>query len=315
MIGGNTFVFLPAGGNYKIMNSNVLGSGGGAYNVFIDQINGNDDKTGSVYFDEIPIKNSETNSQIDIDLTEGLNEEIVPIVKVDEDNDGIFEKEVSPTTILDASNAADITPPVSANSIYQNTVSLSSMDENSGVLKTEYSLDGGITWVIYKDPIEVRPTIDSGVTIKYFSTDKAGNIEVIQTIYIPKLEEQISTSLPIVTSNNSIHRSLGRWVVMGDTAPKVDANAVLPTIRVLDVAIPEKIIDKSNKVKNPIKVSKQKSIENQISKKNFDLGTGQVATVVNSNILIKSPYWVLLISSGLSVIFIAKRYRKYKIKK
>ena len=313
VIEGNTFVFLPTGGNYKIVNSSVLGSGGGVYNVYIDQINGNDNKTGSVYFDEIPIKNPETTSQIDLDLSEGKDGNTVPTVEVDENGDGTFENTISPTTILDANSAGDVIPPASSNSVSQNSVLLSSTDDNSGVLKIEYSLDGGGTWIIYKDPIEIHPTVNSGVTIEYFSTDKAGNVEEIQSIYIPKLLAPIST--PIVFNNVPTRSSGGRWLPKDNINPEIVSSVVLPVTNMATITDMVENINKTTNNTVTVKIAKQKNIKNKISKQNFDLGAKQSASVVNSQITIKSPYWIFLIIGGLPIFFIAKKFIKYKIKK
>ncbi|SDO53878.1 Lecithin:cholesterol acyltransferase [Paenibacillus sp. yr247] len=66
------------------------------------------------------------------------------------------------------------------------TVTLSAIDNLSGVSYTEYSFDNGVTWTKYSSPIIV--TAEQINTISYRSVDIAGNVEQIQqnTIKIDK---------------------------------------------------------------------------------------------------------------------------------
>ncbi|PIW93811.1 MAG: hypothetical protein COZ86_04390 [Candidatus Moranbacteria bacterium CG_4_8_14_3_um_filter_41_13] len=61
------------------------------------------------------------------------------------------------------------------------TITLSAKDDEngSGIEKTEYSLDNGLTWNIYTSPIILS---NEGITrVKYFSTDNVGNKEEMKT--------------------------------------------------------------------------------------------------------------------------------------
>jgi len=58
------------------------------------------------------------------------------------------------------------------------TVTLSAMDDFSGVDKIEYSFDNN-TWIIYATPFNI--TTEGNTVIYYKSTDKAGNVETIKT--------------------------------------------------------------------------------------------------------------------------------------
>lgn len=60
------------------------------------------------------------------------------------------------------------------------TVNLSANDDASGVSSTEYSLDGGNTWVNYAAPVTVSK--DGKYTLAYRSTDAAGNVETAKSI-------------------------------------------------------------------------------------------------------------------------------------
>ena len=61
------------------------------------------------------------------------------------------------------------------------TVTLKAVDEDkgSGVDKTEYQLDGG-DWTAYTEPVKV--TGEGQHTLRYRSTDKAGNVEETKTL-------------------------------------------------------------------------------------------------------------------------------------
>lgn len=82
------------------------------------------------------------------------------------------------------------------NADVQVTLSAVDNDGGSGVDKTEYSLDGGTTWVKYDAPFAVS---GEGVNeVKFHSTDKAGNTEDIQNteIKIDKTAPKITINAP-----------------------------------------------------------------------------------------------------------------------
>jgi hypothetical protein len=105
---------------------------------------------------------------------------------------------IAPTSVVDASASQDIVPPVTSASVagtmgqpgfYRTdaTITLSATDPvvigqeslTSGILKTSYSVDGAGQQE-YSSPIIV--TTEGKHTITFFSTDKAGNNEEIQTL-------------------------------------------------------------------------------------------------------------------------------------
>jgi hypothetical protein len=72
------------------------------------------------------------------------------------------------------------------------TVTLNAADDCSGVARTEFSTDGGVTWQYYSGSIVISA---EGITIiNYRSIDRAGNIEETQslTIEIDKTRPTIS---------------------------------------------------------------------------------------------------------------------------
>ena len=58
-------------------------------------------------------------------------------------------------------------------------VTLSATDNCTGVEKTEYSLDGGATWILYTGSFTISQR--GRTTVSYRSIDRAGNVEAIKT--------------------------------------------------------------------------------------------------------------------------------------
>jgi len=113
-------------------------------------------------------------------------------IEFDYEGDGSFIQ-VPASSILDEIESADEVPPVTIpnpagavglNGWYRSNVNLAldATDDNSRVLKTEYSVDSGTTWLEYLSPIQITtPGINEFL---FFSTDRAGNREENQSIEI-----------------------------------------------------------------------------------------------------------------------------------
>jgi hypothetical protein len=125
-------------------------------------------------------------------------------VKVDQNGDGIFDYQFTSGPLLHDKTApvttAQLTGIQGQNNWHTSDVqvSLSAQDnvDGVGVLKTEYSLDGGITWIKYAQPFNIYT---EGInTLLYRSSDFLGNIEanVTQIINIDKTEPQITITSP-----------------------------------------------------------------------------------------------------------------------
>ncbi|MEK7151312.1 MAG: right-handed parallel beta-helix repeat-containing protein [Patescibacteria group bacterium] len=82
--------------------------------------------------------------------------------------------------------------------IGETVISFSVADDNSGVLETLYSLDGGLTFFIYSLPVII--TNDGITDIQFYSVDNAGNNEDIKTVQVkidqtpPEVGAQFDTS-------------------------------------------------------------------------------------------------------------------------
>ena len=107
-------------------------------------------------------------------------------LSLDQNNDGTPELILPPTSILDEVQSQDISMPVTtivltgakdSQDFYTGpmTAELSATDEGTGVLKTEYSLDGGETWQLYSTAVNF--TAEDVQLILARSVDIAGNQE------------------------------------------------------------------------------------------------------------------------------------------
>jgi hypothetical protein len=118
----------------------------------------------------------------------------------------------------------DTTPPVTTASLSpaqpdgQNgwymhpvTVTLSAIDDLSGVAKTEISLDDGTTWQNYTGSLSINE--DGKYTISYRSTDNAGNVEAAKTVSF-----QLDSTAPAITV--AAPGENGLYADSGDVTPQ-----------------------------------------------------------------------------------------------
>ncbi|NBD22993.1 endo-beta-N-acetylglucosaminidase [Paenibacillus sp. T1] len=102
-------------------------------------------------------------------------------------------------------------------------LTLTASDELSGVAKTEYSVDGGVNWLIYTGPIALGE--DTAATIGYRSTDAAGNVESIKEIAM-----KLDMTAPSVTASVrdgevfADDQAIVPEIVVSDTGSGVDAS-------------------------------------------------------------------------------------------
>jgi hypothetical protein len=194
IIDGNKFAFLPADGNYQITGTAV---GTGTLEVAIKTVE-NNQYINTEYFDSIPLQSTSTRTEIDLNF--GQNNQTI---KVDANGDGVFEENKIPDAVLTGSEMNDLVKPTTTTSIagtkgnngcYVSDVKtdLAATDDNSGVLKTEYSLDSGKNWINYAGEFTVSR--DGTTTILYSSIDKAGNREENKTVTI-----KIDQTKPIIS--------------------------------------------------------------------------------------------------------------------
>lgn len=187
-VSGNKFVFIPSdnGQNYKIK---LVATDNGNFDLRVKSIE-NSNVTQTVYYNKIAITSASRGEMV-VNNTSADN-----IINLDFNGSGSFEP-IPASAVLNASQSQDLTAPITTvvfsgtagnNGWYKSdvVVSLTAIDDNSGVLRTEYSLDTGVNWFIYQNPFTVNK--EGSSTLFYRSIDKAGNKEQnkSQTIKIDK---------------------------------------------------------------------------------------------------------------------------------
>ena len=241
------FAFLPAGSNYTVsLNPEALG----VYDFYIENIV-NGITTSTRYWNEMPIDSLTMRSRVEINGGD-------VVIKVDEDGDGVFERSVSPSSVLDQSQSVDRTAPETTASVAESSVVLGATDDNTGVLKTEYSLDGE-TWVSYFSAID-----QPGKTIKYYSTDKAGNVEATKEITLPERAVFVNNQPPstggglaVVWNNtpnmDTENKDIQNIQVVPAQGPLskegqlLDVEKILPRLTQLDISLlPERVVVKES---------------------------------------------------------------------
>jgi hypothetical protein len=187
--GDEKYVFLPTDGNQNY-TINVAGTGTGTFTLDDESIN-DDVTTQTQIFSDLSVTPTLTgtvslggdNGQTSLSLQ--ATPASAPVV-------------VYPSSIVNADQSEDITPPVSTSTItgamgqpgfYRSSVSVAlaatdliingNASTTSGVLNIKYSLDNTAT-TTYQSPISV--TAEGAHTISFFSTDKAGNNEQAQMV-------------------------------------------------------------------------------------------------------------------------------------
>ncbi|MFA6295800.1 MAG: chitobiase/beta-hexosaminidase C-terminal domain-containing protein [Patescibacteria group bacterium] len=123
------------------------------------------------------------------------------------DNVGNTETVKTAVYVIDTVAPTTTASPVGGNYATDQTVTLTATDDNSGVSATYYTLDGKTpttSSLVYSSPI----SLTSNTSLKFFSKDKAGNVEAVKTVVyaIDKLAPT-TTASPIggtYTSNQAV---------------------------------------------------------------------------------------------------------------
>ncbi|MBU2576030.1 alpha/beta fold hydrolase [Patescibacteria group bacterium] len=169
-IGENKFVFLPESGEeeYRI---ELDGTDEGTFSLRVSKVE-NNEVIETAYYSDIPVNSS---SEAVITLSENVSS---TVLQVDESGSGSFQT-VSVSSVLSSQESEDMTKPITTISTTGGTSSavftLSAIDDNSGILKTEYSLDNGDTWNNYANSVIISSIGET--TVLYRSKDRAGNLE------------------------------------------------------------------------------------------------------------------------------------------
>lgn len=185
VFGERKFLFLPdePGKSYSFK---IKGIGEGEFtlkvqDLYEDTVRAEDGNT--VVFSNIPVG---TQSQGELLLSED------PKINYDQEGDGIFEKLISPTSVLNPNQSQDLFSPETQAVLtgtqgipgfYRSDVNVSfnatdevlGQDQShvSGVLKTLFSLDG----LEFQEGSTTVVTTEGAHTVDFYSVDKAGNKE------------------------------------------------------------------------------------------------------------------------------------------
>jgi hypothetical protein len=97
---------------------------------------------------------------------------------------------------------------VQAGSLYRSDVKIrfTATDSRAGVEAVRYSLDQGVTWNVYTDPVVL--TADGAYTIQYYATDLAGNAEAVKTVSF-NLDSTAPTIVAFVPGEDGIYDDSG----------------------------------------------------------------------------------------------------------
>lgn len=201
VFGERKFLFLPdePGKSYSFK---LKGTGEGDFtlkvqDLYEDTVGAEDGNT--VVFSNIPVG---TQSHGELLLSED------PKIKYDQEGDGIFEKLISPTSVLNPSQSQDLFSPETqavltgtqgisgfyrsdVNVNFNATDEISGQDQSqvSGVLKTLFSLNGSE----FQEATTTLVISEGAHTLNFYSIDKAGNKEVVKQVkfFIDKTAPEI----------------------------------------------------------------------------------------------------------------------------
>ncbi|MDO8499403.1 MAG: alpha/beta fold hydrolase [bacterium] len=173
----NKFIFLPEDAG-QIYSVSLDATAVGTFSFRVADVV-NDVVERSVYYHDVDIVPASA-GQITIDAE---SEDTVMRFDAMGTNDFIT---LQASSVLTAEESTDFTKPNTTISIagksgddgwYMSSVvvTLAVSDDNSGVLSTQYSRDGGISWINYTGPFTIA---EEGLsTLLYYSVDNAGNVE------------------------------------------------------------------------------------------------------------------------------------------
>ncbi len=166
----------------------------------------------TIIFKDIPITNQVSKVEFNLDpsadtapsltfYADAAKPENTTITSTSEISGSISLDQTPPTTAIDLSGTKN------ASGIYNGsvTVTLTATDSESGILKTEYSLDDGVTVQTYTAPLSINTVGKTTLQVK--SIDKAGNEEIPQTKLI-EIETKSSSS-ESSSSSSSTNNSSG----------------------------------------------------------------------------------------------------------
>jgi hypothetical protein len=184
IIGHEKFVFLPTdnGETYSVV---AKGLEQGTFDLLVSN-NDNGTTTETKVFNDVEITPA---SIVNLDIS---NQSMDDKILFDKNGTGETVTILADAT-LGINESDDLIPPESKSQITGTTgnngwlksdatITFIATDDLSGILKTLYSIDNGLTFSEYSSPITI--TKEGISTLKFYSIDKAGNDEKIKTIEI-----------------------------------------------------------------------------------------------------------------------------------
>ncbi|MBI4089568.1 MAG: hypothetical protein HY424_02565 [Candidatus Levybacteria bacterium] len=173
------FIWLPNDGIYNIKFEAI---DKGSFDFKIRKYE-DDENIQTILYKDIPLEKT-TTGETEFNTTSN----IPPVLRIDENGDGVTDNEISQSSNLGGEAIYDETLPTTDFQIYGTLgnsgwfksdveVTLIPQDEStgSGILKTEYSLDNGETVNVYDGPFII--TEEKINKLKFRSVDNAGNEE------------------------------------------------------------------------------------------------------------------------------------------
>lgn len=204
MLGEEKFAFLPAGHTYRIENRAISS---GQMGIIIKKIE-NNEAVESIYFDSIGLVSTSTTVNYVVS-----DDQAFYSAQVDQDGDGVSDVSFSPDSVLigqeeindsvSPQTNINISGLLGENGYYVSDVALtlSAIDnaDGSGVLKTLYSVDNGLNWQEYENPIFV--SLEGNNKVLYYSKDKAANSEGMKEVII-RIDKTAPQITPITPQPN-----------------------------------------------------------------------------------------------------------------
>jgi pimeloyl-ACP methyl ester carboxylesterase len=297
----NKFVFLPDDQHYRVeLNATDIGSFSAHIQKMVD---GNIIST--EYFNSVPLVSTSTKAEVELS-------DSTSTIALDSTGDGISIDTIKPSSEMAYNSLSDNVPPFtnmetisplsisSDGAVLENAkLTLSAIDTDSGILKTQYSFDRN-NWMKYEGQM-----IDTAEkNIYYYSVDNAGNIESIKTISIPVKTIQNNISLPVSSG-------LGGW---GSDNFQVNNNAT-QTKQVIYIQNIENNLNKVDIISKLVKnisnnnanTENQSIVKIQTDGKN-SVSEKQYSTVLSSNSKNKVTYLIIVaVSLIIGIFFLGKK--------
>lgn len=177
-IANNKFIFLPEDEG-QIYSVKLDATATGSFSFRVADMVG-DQVQQTIYYSDVAITPA---SMGQMTISDASSDTVIQF-----DANGTNNFDLLPaSSVLTASESQDFTKPSTTivfdgkqgnNGWYRSSVvlTLSATDDNSGILTTQYSFDGGINWQNYTNPFTISQEGTNNLLVR--STDKAGNIEV-----------------------------------------------------------------------------------------------------------------------------------------